>query len=175
MRREVLMDRDRRMKSAFVLLAIVVISCATGCGDRADQIPPESSRVTVEEIVETRQLLVQQVLIEAAGKRRVRIDDMGGNIGPVTVEPEQDTGRILAEITFVAFLEEASESAGVFWWMTQIEGPGSTAARGPSAFPVEADGLTDVLRLGLEQGLYVLGQDVRIGRFREEPIVLSVK
>lgn len=160
------------MKRAFG--AIFVIFCAMGCENPADQIPPESFRVSAEDIVASSHLLVKKVIIEASGKRTVRIDDKGGNTGPVTVEAERNTDLVLAEVTFVAFLTPASESASSFWWMTQIEGSGSTASRGPSPFAVEAESLTDVLELKLEDGLHVLGQDILIGNFQEEAIVLAV-
>ncbi|MCG8460698.1 MAG: hypothetical protein MI919_30820, partial [Holophagales bacterium] len=145
------------MKRVFVLLAVIGAHLSSGCGEHNDQMAPDSYRVTVKEIVETSHLLVKQVVIEAAGTRTVRIEDKGGNTDLAATEPERTTGLSRAEVTFVAFLEPASESASTFWWKTQIKGQGTTAFRGPSAYPAEAESLTDVLELELEPGLHLLG------------------
>jgi len=79
-----------------------------------------------------------------------------------------------AEIVFVAALVKTSESANMIKWLIQIKGQGVTVG-GPSTFPVEADSLADVLQLKFDQGFHPLGQDIAIGKFQGEPIILSVK
>ena len=66
------------MKRAFALSAIVVILCVLGCTDQTNQIPPDSFRATVKNLVEGSDLLVKHVIIEALGKRMVTITEKGG-------------------------------------------------------------------------------------------------
>ena len=89
------------MSRAFAVLAIAVIPCVTGCGDQANQIPPNSFRATVKNLVEGSDLLVKHVIIEATGTRTVKVTEKGG-LSEATIEPAQDTDLMRAEVTFVA-------------------------------------------------------------------------
>ncbi len=161
------------MSRAFAVLAIAVIPCVTGCGDQANQIPPNSFRATVKNLVEGSDLLVKHVIIEATGTRTVKVTEKGG-LSEATIEPAQDTDLMRAEVTFVAALVKTSESGNMIKWLIQVKGQGVTVG-GPSSFHVEAESLSDVMQLELDQEFHPLGQDIVIGKFQGESIVLSVK
>ncbi len=161
------------MKRACALLAIVVIICATGCTDQTNQLPPDSFRATVKYLVEGSGLLVKHVIIEAPCKKTVKVTQ-GRKHSEATIEPAQNTDLMLAEVTFVAALVKTSESGNMIKWLIQIKGQGVTAG-GPSSFPVEAESLADILQLKFDQEFHPLGQDVVIGKFQGESIILSVK
>ena len=161
------------MNRAFVLLAVAVILCFTGCRDQANQIPPDSFRATVKNLVESGDLLVKHVIIEAPGEKTIKVTKKGGH-SEATIEPAQNTDLMLGEITFVAALVKTSESGNMIKWLIQIKGQGVTVG-GPSSFPVEAESLTGVLQLKFDQEFYPLGQDIVIGKFQGESIVLSVE
>jgi len=164
---------NRKMKKAFALLSIVVVLCVTGCRDQSNQIPPDSFRATVKDLVEGSDLFVKHVIIEAPGKKTVKVTKKGGH-SEATIEPAQNTDLMLAEVTFVAALVKTSGSATMIKWLIQIKGQGVTVG-GPSSFPVEADSLSGVLQLKFDQEFYPLGQDIVIGKFQGESIVLSVE
>lgn len=164
---------NTRVKRAFTLLAIVVVLCVTGCRDKTNQIPPDSFRATVRDLVEGRDFLVKHVTIEAPGKKTVTVTEKGGEQMAV-IEPGQNTDLMLAEVVFVAALTKTSESGTMMKWLIQIKGQGVTVG-GPSSFSVEAESLADVLQLELDQEIHPLGQDIVIGKFQGESIVLSVK
>ncbi len=165
------------MRRAFALLATAVILCVTGCRDQANQIPPDSSqippgsfRVTVKDLVESDDLLVKHVIIEAPGERTVRI----AGKGRVIIQPAQNADLMLGEITFVAALVKTSESGNRIKWLIQIKDQGSSM-RSASTSSVEAESLADILQLKFDQESYPLGQDIVIGKFQGESIVLSVE
>jgi hypothetical protein len=164
---------DMKMNRALAVLAIAVIPCVTGCRDQANQIPPNSFRATVKNLVEGSDLLVKHVIIEAPGKRVVKVTEKGRR-SAATIEPAQDTDLMLAEVTFVAALVKNSESGNMIKWLIQIKGQGVTVG-GPSSFPVEAESLADFIQLEFAQEFHPLGQDIVIGKFQGESIVLSVK
>ena len=170
---ELMRSGELKMKSAFTLLAIVVALCITGCRDQTNQIPPDSFRATVRDLVEGNNLLVKHVIIEAPGEKTVKVTEKGGQ-SEATIEPAQNTNVMLAEVTFVAALVKTSESETMIKWLIQIKGQGVTAGR-PSSFSVEAESLADVLQLKFDQEINPLGQDIVIGKFQGESIVLSVK
>ena len=157
------------MKKAIVLLTVTAIICCTSCKDQADQIPPDSFRATVQNLVKSNDMLVKHVVLQATGERTVKV-----NGKKATIEPTLNTDFMTAEIVFVATLVKSSESANMIKWLIQIKGQGGGVG-GSSTFPIEAESLDDVLELKFDQGLYPLGQDITIGKFREEPIILSVK
>ena len=157
------------MKKAIVLLTVTAIICGIGCKDQADQIPPDSLRATVQNLVESNDMLVKYVIIQATGERTIKV-----NGKKATIEPASNTDFMVAEIVFVATLVKSSESANIVKWLIQVKGQG-VGVGGSTAFSVEAESLDDVLELKFDQGLYPLGQDITIGKFREEPIILSVK
>jgi len=113
------------------------------------------------------------VIIEAPGKRTVKVTKKGG-LSEATIEPVPNTDLMVADIVFVAAIIKTSESASVIKWLIQTKGQGVTIG-GPSTFLVEVESLADVLQLKFDQGFHPLGQNIEIGKFQEEPIVLSVE
>jgi hypothetical protein len=166
------------MKRAFGLSVIVVILCVTGCRDQTNPIPPtpNSFRVTVNTIYESSDLLVKQAIIEAPGQKKVSITQKTGTFGvrEVWIDPVQDTNPALAEVTFVAALVKTSKSANMIKLLIRIKGKIQSAGD-PLTYPVKAENLSDILQLQFDQNTYPLGQDIVIGKFLGEPIVLSVK
>ena len=160
------------MNRVFGIVAIVIF-CVTGCKDQTNHIPPDSFRATVKSLVERSDLVVKHVTVEASGKKEVTVSEKGGH-DKATIQPGQNTDLMLAEVIFVATLIKTSESGTMIKWLIQIKGQGVTVG-GPSSVSVEAESLADVLQLKFDQEFYPLGQDVVIGKFQGETIILSVK
>ena len=160
------------MNRLIILLAVIVF-CCTGCGNQGNPIPPNSFRAKVNHLVEGDDLLVTNLIIEAAGERTVTITTKTGK-SVATIEPVQNAQLMHAEVTLVATLVKTSDSKSSLKWLIQIKGRGITVG-GPATFPIETDTLAGVFEMKIDQEFHPFGQDIEIGKFQENPIVLSVK
>lgn len=161
-------------KTILFLFSCLSICMVYGCQESKDQIPDGYFRLAIDTLVDTKNLIVKHVTVEAPGKRRVKVTQKFGHSSVSNVEPIQDIGTMRVDITFVATLIPRSSSPNMFKWLIQLKSRSSTAG-GPSTFEVEAESLDDILQLELREGLYPLGQDLIVGKFQEEPIILLVE
>jgi hypothetical protein len=134
-------------------------------------IPPDCFRVSFRDVVESDNLVVKQMLIEARGKRKIEVRQAGA-VRSATLEPSRDEEFMRGEITFVADLFLQGENSRRIKYLAQIKGPGVTVG-GPSSFPVKAEELSDILSIHFE-GIWPLGQEFVIGNLLHEPIMLRV-
>ena len=168
------------MKKAIVVLSAIIVALSAGivfyvagCRDQADEIPPDSFRLRTNTLVDSSDMLVRKVRIEAHGTRIVKVTEEGDS-STATIGPVRNADFMVAEIVFVAALLKTPESTNMIKWLIQIQGQGVTVG-GPSTHQVEVDSLADVLDLQVDQGLHLLAEDIAIGTFRGRPIVLSVE
>ena len=166
------MTSGRNVNRLFYLLAVIVF-CCTGCGNQGNQIPPNSFRAKVNHLVEGDDLLVTNLIIEAAGKRTITITTSTGK-AVATIEPVQNAKLMHAEVTLVATLVKTSDSNSSLKWLIQIKGQGITVG-GPATFPIETDTLAGVFEVKVDQEFHPLGKEIEIGKLQDKPIVLSVK
>ena len=161
-------------KTILFLSSCLSICMVYGCQESKDQIPDGYFRLAIDTLVDTKDLIVKHVIVEAPGKRSVKVTQEGGHSSVSDVEPIQDIDTMRVDITFVATLIPISGSPNIFKWLIQLKSRSSTAG-GPSTFEVEAESLDDILQLDLREGLHPLGQDLIVGKFRGEPIILLVE
>ena len=175
------------MKKTLILLSAVIVFFVAGCKffvagckekEQVQEIPPGSFRVSIEDLYEGTDLLVKHFTIEAHGEKTVKISKKTGH-GLINATPALDTELMVAEVVFVADLVKTSAPTNMLKLLIQItERRGISTGNSvgaPNSFPAEAENLADILELTLSDGLYPLGQDIVIGKFQGEPIVLSVK
>jgi hypothetical protein len=167
--------QENAMKTiTLVLFTSLLICLVSGCQESKDQIPDGSFRLTTETLVDTKDIIVKHVIIEAPGTRSVKVTEDGSLSSVSNVKPLRDTDTMNVKITFVASLIKRSDSAHTIKWLVQLKSRVATAG-GPSTFPVEADSLDNILQLDLSDGVFPLGHDLVVGRFQGKPIVLLVE
>jgi hypothetical protein len=163
------------MTKTILFLFMCLTNCFVwGCQESNEQIPDGSFRLTIDNKVDTKDLIVKHVIVEALGKRSVKVTKHGGDSSVSNVEPFRDMETMRVEITFVATLIPRTGSPNMFKWLIQLKSKNSTAG-GPSAFEVEAESLGNILQVDIQEGLYPIGQDLVVGKFQEKPIVLLVE
>jgi hypothetical protein len=123
--------------------------------------------------VESGHILIKHVIIEAPAKRTVQITKGRKGHVTVTVDPAANEELMRAEVTFMASLSKTAASGGMLTWLVQIEG-GGTVGGGPLSISVDVADLADVVHLEFDQETYPLAQEIVIGSFQGEPIILSV-
>ncbi len=157
-----------------VMLTSLLVCLVSGCQESKDQIPDGSFRLTTETLVDTKDVVVIQAIIEAGGKRSVKVTEDGSLSSVSNVKPLRDKATMDVKIAFVASLIKRSDSANTIKWLIQLKSTGTTVG-GPSTFQVEADSLDNILQLDLSDGVFPLGQDLVVGKFQGKPIVLLVE
>jgi hypothetical protein len=160
-------------KTMLFLFTCFSICLSCGCRESVEQIPEGSFRLTCQTLVDSKDLIVKHVIIEACGQRHVEVTQDGDHSSVSPLEP-RDTDAVRVEITFVATLTTRSDAPNRIKWLIQLKSRNATAG-GPSTFPVETESLDDILQLDLQDGLHPLGHDLVVGKFQGEPIVLLVK
>ena len=143
------------------------------CRNEEKQIPAGSFKVQVETLVETKDVLVKHLRIEAPGKREVRLVKKDSRSKAV-ISPGQNQPNMHADIACVAVLIRSPNSQGTLKLLMQIKGQGVTVG-GPSSGPVDADKVDDILQLKVDQDYYDLGDEIEIGSFQGDPIKLTVE
>jgi hypothetical protein len=161
-------------KTTLCLFTLCLICLFCGCRESKDQIPEGSFRLTTVTVVDTKDIVVKQAIVEAVGKRSVKVTEEGGLSSVSNVEPLRDKKTMNVRIAFVASLIKRSDSPNIIKWLIQLESTGTTAG-GPSTFQVEADSLDNILQLTLSDGVFPLGNDLVVGKFQGKPIVLLVE
>jgi hypothetical protein len=161
-------------KTTLCLFTVCLICLVCGCRQSKDPIPDGSFRLTTVTVVDTEDIVVKQAIIEAAGKRSVKVTEDGGLTSVSNVEPLRDKETMNVKIAFVASLIKRSDSPNTIKWLIQLKSTGTTAG-GPSTFQVEADSLDNILQLDLSDGVFPLGHDHVVGKFQGKPIVLLVE
>ena len=160
-------------KTRLFLLMCFSVCLGLGCRESVEPIPDGSFRLTSKTLVDTKDLTVKHVILEASGERTVEVTE-GGDHSSVSPLKSRDTDTVRVEITFVATLITRSDSPNMVKWLIQLKSRNATAG-GPSTYPVETESLEDILQLDLQDGLHPLGHDLVVGKFQGAPIVLLVK
>ncbi len=159
------------MKRALVLLSLLLFIPA--CKPRGDAIAPDSFRVTVNPLAESKEMIVTQVTIEARGRHLISVMHEG-SLEEDTVSPEKDGGVARAELLIVATLVRPPRSAAILQLLMQVKSTGAIVG-GPGSYDAgEAEKLSDVLQFKLTDGTLPLRQNHRIGTIQGKPIYLTV-
>ena len=168
----------------FALLAIIVLS-VSGCQPESEPIPDGSFRVTILEMAQYDDLVAANLRLEFMGKQTVSVARKGGGASTsssIAVDPSTNRdshGIGVVDVPFVATLTEIPGSTSMLKWLIGLnERRGNvlgTRSGNPLSIPVEAEKLGDILELSISEGFHPLGQDITIGTFQGQPMVLSVK
>jgi hypothetical protein len=167
-------QEDIMTKTILFLFSCFSIFMVSGCQESKDKIPDDSFRLAIDTLVDTKDIIVKHVIVEALGKRSVKVTEDVGLSSVSNVEPIRDIDTMRVDITFVATLIPRSGSPNILKWLIQLKSKNNTAG-GPSTFQVEADSIGDIVQLDLQEGLYPLGQDLVVGKFQGKPVVLLVE
>jgi len=169
----IVMQEDIMTKTILFLFSCFSICMFSGCQESKDKIPDGSFRLTIETLVDTKDIIVKHVIVEALGKRSVKVTE-DGDLSSISVKPFRDMDTMRLDITFVATLIPRSGSPKMVKWLIHLKNKNNWVG-GPSTSQVEAESIGDILKLDLQEGLYPLGQDLVVGKFQEKPIVLLVE
>jgi hypothetical protein len=155
-------------------LICVAVCLSLGCAKSGDNASPTSFRVTAHRLIDTKDLLVHHVTIEAPGERFVRVNAEGKLVCQSTLKPVGDASTFRLELTFVATLVKRPDSPNIMNWYMQTKWSGNTI-RCPEMIETEAETLSELVQLNMFEGSHSFGQDFVLGEFKNEPIVVLVK
>ena len=163
------------MTKCTIGLITTLMLLSGGCRDKQEQIPSDSFRAVVENLVDDDVILVKQVTLTAHGKRVVTVSEQGG-LDQATIEPDPQTGLMTAQLIFVAdLIKLQTSSENVLRWLVTIKGPQVTVG-GPGLSPAEsARKLQDVMALKMDSGLYPLSADIELGNIQGRKLTLKVQ
>ncbi len=107
-------------------LICVAVCLSLGCAKSGDNASPTSFRVTSHRLIDTKDVLVHHVTIEAPGERFVRVNAEGEVFCQTTLKPEGNDSTLKFELIFVAVLIKKADSPNVMKWYMQVKLSGST-------------------------------------------------
>ncbi len=161
------------MKVLSTLICAVICICL-GCQKSEDNTPATSFRIITDKLIDTKDLVVHHVTIEAPGERYVQVNAEGELFCKSTFKPVRETNTLRFELTFVATLIKRPDSPNVMKWYMQAKCDGNTIGH-PDLIETEAQTLSELLKLNMFEGSQSFGQDLVLGEFKKEPIVVFVK
>ena len=178
--------KGSQMRSTIIALLAIIALSVSGCQPESKPIPDDAFRVTIIEMAKYDDLIAANLRLEFMGKRTVSISRKGGGASTsssITVDPSTNRdshGIGVVDVPFVATLTEVPDSTNRLKWLVGLNERrgnvlGTRAGGGPLSVAVEAERLGDILGLSISEGLYPVGQDVTIGTFQDQPIVLRVE
>lgn len=143
--------------------------------DSGTDIPPNSCRVTVEDLVDQGDLFVKRLTLTAHGERWVRVTEKAG-VDEAKIEPDDKTGLMSADVVLVADLFSSTESSkSQLTWLVQIKGRGVMVG-GPLRIEVPfGRKLSEVVSVDIAPGDRPLGQDIRLGTVLDRTLILKVE
>jgi hypothetical protein len=156
------------------LLACLGICFFLGCRESEEQVLDSSYHITANKLIDQKDLFVQHVIIEAIGERTIQLNPEGQLFRRGIVRPDPNTNKLRYELLFVATLIKSPDSTNTIKWSIQGKGPNSTAYH-PVTFEVEAHKLSDVLKMELSDASHPYKQELALGKFLKDPIVLLVE
>jgi hypothetical protein len=155
-------------------LICVGICLSLGCQKSDDTVSSTSFHVKSEELINAEDHVVLHVVIEAPGERYVQINVDGELFCKSTFKPQGDTNTLQVELTFVATFIKGSGTPNLIKWFMQFEAVGNTIGH-PETIETKAETLSEVIQLKTFEGSGIFGQDLVLGKFNDEPIVVLVK
>ena len=143
--------------------------------DSGTDIPPNSCRVTVEDLVGQGNFFVKRLTLTTHGERWVGVTGKVGAQG-VRIEPDDKTGLSSADVVLVAGLFSTTESSkSQLTWFVQIKGRGIMAG-GPHRIEVPfGKKLSEVVSVDIAPGDYPVGQDLPLGAVLDRTLILKVE
>jgi len=163
-------------------LVFFAICLSLGCERSEDSNPAAENilattfRVSAKKLVDTEELAVFRVNIEATGERNVQVSAQGRVFCEGLCGPEPKTNTLQYEVILVAALIKRSGSSNLVKWFMQTEGGGSKISRpNPETIETEVEAISEILKLKTLQGTASFGNDLVLGEFKNEPIVVSLK
>ncbi|MHC4144782.1 MAG: hypothetical protein ACYSUD_08385 [Planctomycetota bacterium] len=159
----------------FNAIMCVGLCLSFGCDKSEDNVPATSFNVKTHKLIETEEFVAFHVTVEAPEDRYVRVSVMGkvlcegGFINARSV-----THPLQFELTLVATLIKRSDSPNMIKWYIQAEGAGQKIGH-PEINETSVQTLSEALSLNRIEGPHSLGQDIILGEFQKEHIVISVE
>jgi hypothetical protein len=173
------------MKNSIITLLGIIALGVSACQTESNPIPDGSFRVTIVKIAEHDDLSATSLRLEFMGKQTISVSRKGGGAsssGSITVDPPMhgdSRGIGVVDVPIVATLTKVPGSTNMLKWLIGLsERKGNslgTRSGSPWSLPVEAEKIADTLEISISEGFHPLGQDITIGTFQGQPIVLSMK
>ena len=162
------------MQNSLRLLLCLGICLSLGCRESEEQVLDTSYHVTATKLIDQTDLFVQHVIVEAIGKRTIQVNAEGQLFHRGIVRPDPNTNKLRYELLFVATLIKSSDSTNTIKWFIQGKGPIATSYH-PATFEVEARKLSEVLRMDVSNASHPYDQELVLGKFLKDQIVLRVE
>ena len=156
------------------LLACLGICFYLGCRESEEQVLDSSYHITANKLIDQKDLFVQHVIVEAIGERTIQVNAEGQLFRRGIVRPNANTNNLRYELLFVATLINSSDSTNTVKWFMQGKGPNATTYH-PATFEVEAHKLSEVLRMDVSDASHPYDQELVLGKFLKDQIVLLVE
>ncbi|MCP4258907.1 MAG: hypothetical protein GY774_15600 [Planctomycetes bacterium] len=156
------------------LLACVGICLFLGCRESEEQVLDTSFCIIANKLIDQKDLFVQHITIEALGQRTIQVNAEGQLFRRGIVHPDQSTNILRYELVFVAALINRPDSSSMIKWFIQGKGPNATSYH-PATFEVEANELSQVLRMDISNGLQPYNQKLVLGKLLKDQIELLVE
>jgi hypothetical protein len=166
-----------------VLTLAAMLATLAGCKGSAtgkpkgsgNDIPPNSCRVTVEDLVDQGNLFVKHITLTAHGERWVRVTEEA-SVHEAKIEPDHKTALMSADVVLVANLFSSTESSkSQLTWLVQIKGRGVTVG-GPLRIEVPfGKKLSEVVSVDIAPGDHPVGQDIPLGTVLDRTLILKVE
>jgi hypothetical protein len=168
------------MKNSIITLLGIIALGVSACQTESNPIPDGSFRVTIVKIAEHDDLIATNIRLEFNGKRTVSLSRKGGGASSLSsINVGNSEGICFVDVAVVATLTKDTESTNMLKWLIGLsERKGNslgTRSGSPWSLPVEAEKIADTLEISISEGFHPLGQDITIGTFQGQPIVLSMK
>jgi hypothetical protein len=164
------------------MVVSLAICLSLGCEKSEDSSPVTDDilattfHVSAKKLVDNEELVVFRINIEAAGERNVWVSAQGRVFCEGLCVPDPKTDTLQYEVILVATLIKRSGSSNFVKWFMQTEGGGSKISRpSPETIETEAEALSEILNLKTIEGPVSFGNDLVLGEFKHEPIVVLVK
>jgi len=143
-----------------------------------DELGPGTFRLTVEDLVESKDmLLVKKLTISVHGSRRVGVAGWGKRCEVLADQRRPQSSDIAhAELILLANLTKVpSPDGNQLTWLCQLHSSGSTAGA-PMCVTVPHDQtFSDLATIEVASGDYPVGEELRLGTFKGGPLILTVK
>jgi hypothetical protein len=155
-------------------LICIAICLSLGCQKSDDSVSATSFHAKADALITAEDYAVLHAVIEAPGERYVQVNVNGDLLFKSTLKPRGNTNTLQVELSFAATFFKGEGTPNSIKWYIQAKGGGQTIGH-PETIETEATSLSEVANLKTFEGSGILGEDLVLGEFNNEPIVVLVK
>ena len=159
-----------------ILLTIICLGLCLffGCAKLKDNLPAKFLNIKTDKLIGTDEFAVFHVAVEAPGDRNVRVNAVGEVVFEDTFAARPDSNILHLELTLVSTLIKTSDSPNMIKWYIQVKSAGHRMGH-REINETSVQTLSDALSLKRIEDPQSFGQDIVLGEFQKEPIIISVE